>query len=277
MRNIFKVISVFSLLVVPVTCFAEEKLNDHLTQTLMHKSGLKKQIDQIPALLQYELNQQQQKHKNLTDEDFNRISKLARQAFDAKSIYDDVQVYIESNLSAYDIKTVLEWLESPLGKKITKLEEYSSTIEAQGEMELIAPKLLEENKNSARIVKIKELDNLTGATEASVSTVLNIQLAMMTSMSAATNADNQPSFEEIQDLVGRNKLKIQAAMETMGQIQFLYTYRTLTDEEIDMYIKFAGSESGKKYHSITSKGINYAFVLAARGFGARIGMKMNRI
>lgn len=277
MRTVSGAMAVFALSMVAQTCFATGAANDRQIRTLMVQSGLKKQIEQIPLFLQRELSQQRHKFKDLTQEEMDRIDGIAMQAFDATSMNENVRRYIESNLSQNDVTAALDWLESPLGTKITRLEEQSSTPEGHAEMERMAPGLVEEYRGTARIAKIRELDDKTGATEASVNTVLNLQLAMITAVTAAMNVDNPPTYEEVQELVGRNRTQLQAVMEPMVQLQFLYAYRTLTDGEIDRYIRFAGSESGRKYHSVTAKGINYAFIQAARKFGTRLGMKMNRI
>ena len=277
MTNLMRVAVVVSLILCGGNCFADDNDSNQLVQTLMEKSGLKKQIEQMPQLLQAELDQQQMEAKGLTQEEFNKISRLARSAFDAKTIHSAVQTYIKSNLPENDMRGVLEWLDSPLGRKITKLEEDASTAEAYTDMQAIGPKLLDENKDSARIHKIKRLDNAIGATESTISTVLNIQLAMVTAMSGAMEADEQPSFEDVQDLVNRNRSQILAVMERMVRMQFLYTYRELTDSEIDRYTRFAETGSGNRYHNVTIKAIDEAFVRAARKMGSQMGMRMNRI
>lgn len=277
MTSLMRVAVVLSLMLSGGICFADDNNSNQLVQTLMHKSGLKKQIEQVPQLLQAELDQQQMEAKGLTQEDFKKISRMARSAFDAKTIHDTVQTYIKSNLPENDTRVVLEWLDSPLGRKITRLEEDASTAEAYTEMQAIGPKLLDENKDSARIQKIKRLDNAIGATESTITTVLNIQLAMITAMSAAMEADKGPTFEDVQDLVNRNKSQIQAVMERMVQMQFLYSYRALTDYEIDRYTQFAESKSGQRYHFVSIRAIDEALVRAARKMGSQMGMRMNRI
>ncbi len=258
-------------------CFAVDNNNDQLVQTLMQKSGMKKQIEQIPQLLQAELERQKMEAKGISPEEFNRFSNIMRSAFDAKTIETSVQTYIKQNLSEYDTKKVLEWLDSPLGKKITKLEEDASTAEASMDMQVNGPKLLEENKDTARMNKIERLDKAIGVTQSTVNTILNIQLAMMTAISAAMEADKRPTFGDVQDIVKKSQPQIQAAMKQIIQIQFLYTYRVLTDYEIDKYTQFATSIPGQRYHSVSIKAIDEALVQAARKIGSIIGMRMNKI
>jgi len=268
---------VVSLILCGDVCFADDHKSDQLVQTLMQKSGMKKQIEQMPQLLQAELDQQQAEAKGIPQEEFNRFSGIARSAFNPKMIHAAVQTYIKLNLSENDMKEVLEWLDSPLGTKITKMEENASTAEAYKEMQAIGAKLMNENKDSARMNKIIKLDKATGATQSTVNTVMNIQLAMMTAMSAAMEADKRPSFEDVQDLVKNIQPQIQAAMSQVVQMQFLYTYRELTDNEIDRYTQFAESKSGQRYHNVSIMAINEALVHAARNIGSRLGMRMNRV
>jgi len=268
---------VVSLILCGDMCFANDQSSDQLVYTLMQKSGLKKQIEQMPQLLQVELDRQQVDVNRIPQEEFNRFSKIARSAFDAKTIHAAVQTYIKLNLSENDMKKVLEWLDSPLGTKITKLEEDASTAEAYKDMQAIGAKLLYENKDSARMNKIIKLDKAIGATQSTVNTVMDIQLAMITAMSAAMETDNRPSFEDIQDLVKNNQPQIQAAINQVVQIQFLYTYRELKDDEIDRYTQFAESISGQRYHNVSIRAIDEALVHAARNIGSRLGMRMNRI
>ena len=86
-----------------------------------HQRMMEKQIEQMPQLLQSELDQQRANAGGMPQEEFKRFSNIARSAFDAKAIHASVQAYLQSNLSEKDMKDVLEWLESPLGAKITKL------------------------------------------------------------------------------------------------------------------------------------------------------------
>jgi hypothetical protein len=268
---------VISLILCGDVCIADDHNSDKLVRTLMLKSGMKKQIEQMPQLLQSELEQQQANATGITQEDFNRFSSIAKSAFDAKAIHAAVQTYIKLNLSENDMKEVLEWLDSPLGTKITKLEEEASTAKAYEDMQKIGPKLLHENKDSARMNKIMKLDKAIGVTQSTVNTVLNIQLAMISAMSAAMEADKRPSFEDVQDLVKKNQPQIQSAMRQMVQIQFLYSYRELSDHEIDRYIQFAESMQGQRYHNVSIRAIDEALVQAARRIGSRLGMRMDQI
>lgn len=277
MTNIMRAIVVVSLIFVSNLSFADDHSNDQLVQTLMQKSGLEKQIEQVPQFVQSGLDKAQQEARGLSQEAFRKISVLAISAFDARAIHEAVTTYIKSTLSENDMSNVLVWLKSPLGKKITRLEEEATTPEKYMDMQARGPKLLDEYKDTARIIKLEKLDNVIGATESTVSTVLNVQLALIAAMSTAMEADKRPFYEDVQDLVYKNKTQVQASINSLVRMQFLYTYSELTDYEIDRYVEFAESNSGQRYHYVTTNALNDALVQAARKFGSRIGMRMNRI
>ena len=270
MTNIMRVGVVLSLILFGEVCLAEDRAGDPLVRALMLKSGMEKQIEQMPQLLQSELDQQQANAGGIPKEEFQRFSNITRSAFDAKAIHASVQAYIQANLSEKDMKDVLKWLESPLGAKITKLEEAASTAKAYEEMQAIGPKLLQENQGSARMDRLMKLDQAVGVTRSSVNTIMNIQLAMITAMSAAMEADKRPTFEDVQEAVKRNQPQMHAAMSRMVQIQFLYSYRDLSDKEIDRYIRFAESMPGQRYHDVSIRALDEALVQAARRIGSRL-------
>jgi hypothetical protein len=277
MKSFLGVVAVISLILCGDVCIADDHNSDRLVQALMLKSGMKKQIEQMPQLLQSELDQQQANAQRIPQEEFSRLSNVARSAFDAKAIHAAVRTYIKSNLSENDMKEALEWLDSPLGTKITKMEEEASTAKAYEEMQAIGPRLLHDNKDSSRMNKIMKLDKVIGVTQSTVNTVMNIQLAMITAMSAGMEAEKRPSFEDVRNLVNNSQPQLHAAMSQMVQVQFLYSYRELTDHEMDRYIRFAESTSGQRYHDVSIRALDEALVQAARRIGSRLGMRMNPI
>ncbi len=277
MRFLYKLLYIASILLMAGTCIAAEPPDERLVQALMQASGLEKQIEQVPLLVQMEIRKQHQKSQSLSADEYNRIMNLVKQSFDAKTMKYDVSRWLTSDLPEMDIKAALGWLESPLGRKITKLEERASTPEAYAEMQSMAPKLLKEYEGTSRLDKISRFDQATMTTERSVNMMLDLQLAIITAMSAAGKEEVQPSHKEIRESLLKVKPQIRDAAAQSTALSFLYTYRALTESEIDMYIAFAESDTGRRYHLITYKGVHDAITKAARKLGARIGMKTETI
>ncbi len=277
MARVVSVALVVSSLCLCGVAVAGERSDPKDVRQLMQLSGMNKQIEEFPASLRAELDRQQAERPTLTENQHDRIKSVIAVSFDAKKILASVQKSLERNLAKGDLKAALKWLNSPLGKKITKLEEDSSTAEAYQDLQAVGPGLLAGSMGTERFEKIKRLDSATGATEFSVNMLQNLQAAMASAAASAAPDANRPSYDEILEMVNMNKAQVQSQVERMVQMQFLYAYRGLADNEIDRYIAFAESKTGRRYHQATVNAVNDALVEAARKFGSQIGMTMDEV
>jgi hypothetical protein len=274
MAKTFKVVLMTVLVLYAGLCTAEEKKSDSRSiQTLMIKSGLSKQLEQIAPMVQAAVTQQNQGSQALSPEEVKELSGMAARAFGAKALKEKVQKHIQANLSETDIQAALAWLSTPLGEKITKLEEDASTPAAYGEMQKMADKL---TGNAGRVDLARKLDNAVKATETGVAVALNTQTALIAALTSGAPPEKRPTIENIEKEVMKNKGQIQSTVEQATLLSFLYAYRSLSDAEIGKYIDFAGSASGKKYHAVTAEGVTAAVTNAARVLGNLIAQKASK-
>ncbi len=274
MIKTYKVMLMVVLVLYAGLCMAGEKKTDPRSiETLMIKSGLSKQLAQIAPMVQAGMAQQNQKSEALSPEQMNELSGMADRAFDAKVLIEKVQKHLQANLSETDVQAALAWLRSPLGEKITKLEEDASTPAAYAEMQKTADKL---TGNAGRVKLARKLDNAVKATEAGVAVALNTQTAMIAALTSKAAPENRPTMEDIEKEVNKNRGQIQSAVEQGTLLSFLYTYRSLSDAEIGKYIDFASSASGKKYHAVTAEGVTAAVTGAARVMGGLLAQSAGK-
>ena len=268
MVKIFKVMFMAALVLYAGLCMAKEKKSDpQLVQTLMIKSGLNKQLEQLAPMVQTSISQQNQGANALSADELDMLSGMAAEAFDAKALKDKVQRHIQTNLPETDIRAALAWLNSPLGAKITKLEEDASTPAAYEEMQKLGSQL---TGNAGRVDLIRKLDNASKATETAVAVMLNTQMALIAALTSGVPPEKRPTIENIEKEVLKNKGQIQSAVEQATLLTLLYTYRSLSNAEIGKYIDFARSASGKKYNTVTSEAVTAAVTNAAHVLGSLI-------
>jgi hypothetical protein len=232
---------------------------------LMVKSGVKKQVEQLPKLVLYGMDQALQHSQQSLPPDIHANLKLAVLAsFRAGPVLNKIQLNIENNLNKNEVEAILQWLKSPLGEKITKLEESAATPSAYESMESMKEKLLQD---SARVKKIRKLDEAIKGTESLLYLAVNAQKAITASMAAELAPDDPGMFEQIvEDTVGGRK-QLESVIRDNTLVSLLYTYRALKDDEIDKYIDFASSDLGRKYHKTIIDGINSGFLSASRDAG----------
>jgi len=274
MVKTLKVMLITVLVLYAGLCLAGEKNPvPRSIETLMVKSGLNKQLEQTAPMFQAGMAQQNQESKALSPEEINELSGIAARAFDPKTLKENVQKYLQANLSETDIQAALAWLNSPLGERITRLEEDGSTPAAYAEMQKMAGSL---TGNAGRVELARKLDNAVKATETGLAVALNIQTAMIAALTSGTAPEMRPTMDNIEKEMGKNKGQIRFAIEQATLLSFLYSYRGLSDAEIGKYIDFANSASGKKYHAVTSEGVNAAMTKAAHVLGNLIIQNASR-
>ena len=251
-----------------VAVFAQEGDKSSLLDALIKKSGISKQVSYFPEHLQAGMSQAQAQQPKLTPTEMAGLNALMVSSFNANTMLADVKNHLDEKMTSAEIRTILEWLDSPLGKKITQLEEKASTPEAQAQ---IAAQYSELQKQTTRLNQMNRLDLATNATDGAVALIQNLGVAMAVAMTANAPAGVEVSVDEIQAAMQQNAPNIKAAMQPQVIASFLYSYRSLRTEELNKYIAFAESASGQKYHATAMDALSLAMNNAAKKLGAEIG------
>ena len=242
----------------------------HLVQQLMLKSGLDKQLDQSPRMLQAGFLQARHKaqFQGFSEDELDEIYRLLGIVYDAKKLKEIVQGRLSANLTEKDAKYALEGLDSPLGRKITKIEEDSSSPEAFAESMTMADKL---RSDASRVALIRKLDRAFGTIESGMDASLHTSIALYTATAELYPQESKPSHEDIIAMAKQDTEAIRPQIEKAGLGLLLYSYRSLSESEIEQYIAFGESESAKQYIATGHVAINEALLQGTRELGAEIG------
>jgi hypothetical protein len=257
----------------PISVYAQIQ-NDAQVQELYVKSGLEKQLEQLPLVIQATFEQASQVDKRVQKLPGNVSSIIKasiQQAFKPASLKETVLTEIRAKLATQDIKKVLAWLESPLGRKCTQLEEDASTPEALAKMQQYAARIQNSPPSAERLKIIRKLDSAVKGTEGGVELAIDSQVAIALATISTLPAEQQRSLESISREFEKNRPQLEAMVRAQVLLSFLYTYRNLTDAEIQQYIDFAASPGGSKYHSVTEEALKKAFLAGSVRWGKSIG------
>ncbi|MDY6903125.1 MAG: DUF2059 domain-containing protein [Thermodesulfobacteriota bacterium] len=247
---------------------------DSPARKLYKKSGLKTQIHDLPGIIEQGFDHavvNNAQLQRLPADTRNKIRSHIAELFTPASMETVVVQAIGDGLTDAEIMHVLAWLESPLGRKITEMEEAAGNAGAIQEMQQYV-KDLEKNPPPAKWLSLlQKLDRVVGATETSVTVNINTQFAITTAMISALKPGATPNFPVIRRLLEKQRPSIARVMRPQILSSFLYTYRDLTSEELQAYIDFATTEIGKKYHRVIIGGVEKALVQCSSKWGREIG------
>lgn len=262
----------------PHILYAQDK--NALVEELYVKSGMQKQIEQVPLLLQVAFEQASKKNtivRKLPEDVSSTITALAQKAFAPGILKEAVIRELRENLTIADIQKVLSWLDSPMGKRCTQLEEAASTPEGQAAMRQYAAALQNSPPSQERLEIFRDFDSAIKATESAVEMVVNTEIAVTLAMMTVLPLEQQRSLDDVSRDAEKHRPYIETAMRSHVLISFLYTYKDLTDAEIQQYVGFARSPAGSNYQSAGTAAMKKALIGSSIRLGKSIADAIQRL
>lgn len=244
------------LLSIPVSAAPTDR--DTLLKELMKISGLEQQIQQIP---QQVLADFEKTGKKLPAAQYQTLRRLLNEAFSSKNIGTHVYKRLQDELDPVAAKRSLEWLRSDLGRKITKLE-IASTAQSLKSIEAYGKQIKTTPPPSERVALVRQLDFATHATEVG----LNIHEAMSFSVAAAMDAtlpdEQRQGQDRLRILMDRQRPKWRQDLQDFTMVWMLYTYQTLTNHELERYVEFLETDTGREYTNSANIALQDALYVA---------------
>jgi hypothetical protein len=242
---------------------------------LMEASGINHAVNQVlPGILGgFDDAQQQQQPMPLQVRAAMRDA--ATQGFQTAPMLEKVRAKLgELNEKQFD--DTLRWLDTPLGRRITELENSANEPAAMQKIEAYAQERQKQPAPRSRMRLIQDLNRVTGAQEMSNNIMEAIMLATALGMNAAQPREQQTSPEALRKEIKSSMPDIQKQTEQFVTSSMLYTYRPLTDKELEAYLQFSRSASGTAYNKSATAGMSDALLEAIGRFMTAIPKAMER-
>lgn len=242
-----------------------------LLEELLDKSGITKQLEGFPELLQMGFNEATQGAEPEKQEELKLIQEKMARAYNMDKFNAALRKSIAENLNDADITEILKWLNSPLGQKITRIEENGSTVEAEQAKQDFMMSFDPQSVPQERLTVIENLESAIKATDLLMTIILSSQKAIMMAVMPYIPVEQRITAKEIDMQVEMNRPILQSQYEDYIVGSMIFIYQELSDEELKSYAEFAQSPMGSKYHKVTSNAFSEAFTQAAAAFGDEIG------
>ncbi|GLS24751.1 DUF2059 domain-containing protein [Marinibactrum halimedae] len=217
--------------------------------TLMEVAGITEQINELPKTMKAGF-EQGLAQKNAPNKD--ALLKSVDQAILPSIIIEKTHTALKKALSKEDIKTLLTWYQSDLGKGLTAAENSASTIEAS---QTVANQLQTLLSNEKRVELAKKLDKAVGMTD----TAVDIQLFTMESMFTAFSSMEDPSSSidpsQYRARIEAMKPQMNAQMEPFIHATMVHTYRSFDDKSMDKYAAFLSQPAAQKLTTASIEGM----------------------
>ncbi|MCP5086294.1 MAG: DUF2059 domain-containing protein [Rhodobacteraceae bacterium] len=186
-----------------------------------------------------------------TNETFDMAWKEASdEVFDADKL---LEALIQTNAEAFseqDYNELVAYYSSGLGRRVTELERATQTAEGEAAIEEIGATLVAElfEENPERLKQIKQTYDQLGTEDSSVAAAMNFGYALIVGMASAEGKPSTVTDEEILSMLQKQEPQLRAQIQERMMLSAAYTYRDLTNTEMDGYIEFLGRPVARKLY-----------------------------
>jgi len=258
-----------SLTVLIFLPFNAAAFDSRLVRELIIKSGMRKQVERVPQDVLEGIQQEQLLKQEPAMKTVELVAAI-ESAFNPKRMEARLQDEIGNHLSTEELRDVLNWLDSPLGMKLTRLEEKTASPAFKQETARALQQLLKDPGAAQRLHLLQRLEAALHSTETAVDTILNIQIAVISANSAMAPAQPCPTFEQIAERVYKNRPQVRQVISQQVIGGFLYAYRDVPTGDLETYIAFIESPTGSRYHQVALKAFSDALILSGKNFGEAV-------
>lgn len=269
-RMLGGICGILFLLLVGVFPAGSQADKNPLVQELFAKSGLDQLVERLPMIVQQGLHQafaQDENLKKLPAQTFQEIMDAAASAYESQKLMNIMLRSFAGKMDDAEIRSVIQWLDSPTGVKCTDLEKQSLTAEAFQELPRFAEEIRKKPPRPERLNLIGELDRATRATATSVEIFINSNLAVATAVTLSLPQESSMLLSEFKKKLEAGKAAIEKTLQEQTRVSLLYTYRSLSDSELKEYIDVADSPAGSKFNAAGIEAFQKAMVEGGVDFG----------
>jgi predicted Zn finger-like uncharacterized protein len=196
------------------------------------------------------------------DKDEKRLKKF-KEVIKLITNPDKLNKYIEENLAAKlstdELKEMLKWYKSPLGKKISAIE-YSSFAEKKEQFQKLRLAFrLTRYQTTERLNLFKRLDAATSATDAMIELQTNLIIQNQI-LELVLSDSKKPDQESIDEIVQGFRKNVDPYLDSLAAnlvfAGFVYTYRGMEKDEIKKYVRFSEASAAKHFYQIMNEQSN---------------------
>ena len=241
-----------------------------LIHEVLEMSGAKEQISCYAGVVGIGLPQLQ---SNLGEEKTREeLVTLIRESYSLDKIYPSVVSVLQARFHKEHLISVLSWLKTPLGRKMTMLEIGANSPEELKKIEVFGSEYEKIGEHRRKL--LKRFEKAIHATEMNIEVVSTSLLEMLKTMQSQIPGSKRMSSEQIHILVEKIRSMPRDQLMSNVMVSLAYTYRDLSDKELEAGTHFYESPAGKWFNDTSIRAITSAIGKASGEIGEKIGKSL---
>ena len=231
---------------------------------LMELSGLAEQIPRLPheymtLVDQLLMGLERQRHpvsKSLR----RQIRQSFVDALTPEHLESEIRSRLLESLSQDTTLATMSWLRSDVGKKITTAEVNASSPEKSVQFATFFLQLQLERPAPERLQLVRRIEEITQGSEMATEAWEAIVAAVGRALEGEYQPKNSQNKKNLEEYLASMRGSIKGMFEQGRIFQGLFTYRTLTDEELKAYAEFLETPAGRDVTQIVNKAVQAAAI-----------------
>ena len=228
-------------------------VSDKSLDKLLSLSGLESQINQFPDLIKVGLNEAKQKDHATSDTKYKLMLKSAEESIVPSIIINGMKASLKSSLNEEEVKKLLFWYESDLGKEITRAEENAATPEAYQQMMQSATSLLQ---NTQRVELANRFDTLSGSTDMTMRLQKYGSIAIYSAIMTAAQPNVPLNIAAYEAQLDAKDAQTRAETKQVVILSFVYAHQNIEIAKLKKYEAFLNDSTTIKFNKIITDSMN---------------------
>lgn len=270
MRKIFRLVSVAAATAgLSISTAYAQVAEVLLVKELLELSGAKHQILLIPKMIKEAATQRAEKEK-LDPKRRQKFEVVLQESYEPDVFLAAVEGALKQGVPEKSIKEILAWYRSPVGKKV-KAAELEALRKNPDEAEAqLAEQLEKSPPKKSRVELIKKIDSVAGATDLSVESLVGTVNALALAMNPALPDEKKVKPRQLNKVALNIRTSSRKRIEQQTLLSFLYTYRSLTDDDLRAYLKHLKSPAARRFSSALKKALKRSITASATKVGKAV-------
>lgn len=217
---------------------------DPLSDRVVRATGIDRQLELAYENLgeQFAVGFQQSSGLTLGD-DFLQV---VDRSLSAAPIVDAIKQGVDGKLSKSQIDSLMQWLNSDLGRKIIELEVRAGE---PRELEKLAAQINQVAADQSSMQRAAQLDEILALTDQAMLQTEGLQIAVLEGLVA--NKVSAQQFEAMQTQMKQGLAESRPQIEQVTRAMSAFAYRSISDAEFAAYLTFLNDPATKALNEAT--------------------------
>ncbi len=224
---------------------------DKLIEELLTVSGMKRSLERLPEQMINGVRQSTLKD-GVAPDIRNDVLRIMMDAYPREGFINRVRDALKKNYSQQRYAHLLQLLSTPLVKRMTDLEAIDPS---PGDIQKFLSQISTQPLSPHRVRLIQTMDTVTQSS----SLLTKMTIAFLEPNALATADDCNGNVSAIKKAIAKSRPQIEKANRRATEVVFAYTYRNVSDSDLNEYLKTYEDQDGKWIQGLIQAAVGQEF------------------